>query len=198
VVTDARSSDPADTTSLQVVPTFEALFVEEYPKMVALAAAVSGDRGFAEDLAQEAMHRLHRNWGRVQGYESPGAWVRRVTINLAISQRRRLVNETRARLRLGVPASVLPPSAAEHEPVWRAVRSLPGKQRAAIALRYLEDRTIEDIADILEISPATARVHLHRGRRALRDLLPDPGSRPGSEPPSREPSRHNPDEEVPR
>lgn len=173
-MTDADSgSDPSEATPLQVVPSFESLFVDEYPKMVALAAAVSGSRLFAEDLAQEAMQRLHRNWSHVSGYEAPGAWVRRVTINLSLSLRRRLANETRARLRLRVPATDLPPSDAEHEPVWQAVRALPGKQRAAIALRYLEDRSIEEIADILDISPSTARVHLHRGRQALRDRLSD-------------------------
>ncbi len=48
---------------------------------------------------------------------------------------------------------------------------LPGKQRAAIALHYLEDRPINEIAEILDISHATARVHLHRGRQALAKTL---------------------------
>ncbi len=167
-----RTQGGSDPT-LHAVTSFEALFVDEYPKMVALAAAVSGNRAFAEDLAQEAMHRLHRNWARVQGFHSPGAWVRRVTINLALSMRRRLANEAKAKLRLGATRVTLPPSAAEDEPVWAAVAALPGKQRAAIALRYLEDRSIDEIADILDVSPSTARVHLHRGRQALRDRLPD-------------------------
>jgi len=167
---------------LLVVPSYEALFVDEYPKMVALAAAVSGSRTFAEDLAQEAMLRLDRNWVKVQGFESPGAWVRRITINLALSHRRRLANEAKAKLRLAVTPSTLATAGAEHEPVWKAVAALPRNQRAAVALHYLEDRSIAEIADILEISPSTARVHLHRGRQTLRDQLPDFDPRPQSGP----------------
>lgn len=146
--------------------------------MVALAAAVSGRRDFAEDLAQDALSRLHRNWARVQGFQAPGAWVRRVTINLALSHRRRLANEARALLRLTDQPAHLPPIAVEHQPVWRAVAALPGKQRAAVALRYLEDRTVDEIADVLEISPSTVRVHLHRASQSLQASLADFDPRP--------------------
>ena len=161
------------TTPLQAVPSFERLFVDEYPKMVALAAAVSGSRQHAEDIAQEAMTRLDRSWGKVQGYENPGAWVRRVTINLALSRRRRLAAEARAVLRLPRPEVSLPPADPEDTAVWEAVAALPKNQRAAIALFFLEDRSITEIADILEVSPSTARVHLHRARQTLRDRLAD-------------------------
>ena len=192
-MSDDSRRDLADTTPpLLAVPSYEALFIDEYPKMVALAAAVSGSRVFAEDLAQEAMHRLDRNWAKVQGFQSPGGWVRRVTINLALSHRKRLANEAKARLRLAITPTTLPPIAAEHEPVWQAVAALPRNQRAAVALHYLEDRSIEEIADILDISPSTARVHLHRGRQKLRDQLPEFDPRPQSSP--TQPSM--PDEEA--
>ena len=163
--------DLGPATPLQAVPSFERLFVDEYPKMVALAAAVSGSRQHAEDIAQEAMSKLDRSWRKVQGYENPGAWVRRVTINLALSRRRRLAAEARALLRLPAPEAALPPAEPEDNAVWEAVASLPKNQRAAISLHFLEDRSITEIADILEISPSTARVHLHRARQTLRDRL---------------------------
>lgn len=152
-------------------PTFAAVFVEEYPKMVALAAAVSGSRFHAEDIAQEAMSRLDRRWAQVQTYDRPGAWLRRVTINLALSQRRRLLAETKARLRLDVPEPTLPPADPADDAVWAVVRTLPPKQRAVVALHVLEDRSLEEIAEILAMSPSTARVHLHRARQTLRDRL---------------------------
>ena len=161
-----------DGPDLAAVPSFEALFHTEYPKMVALAAAVSGSRLHAEDIAQDAMTRLDKNWSKIQGFHKPGAWLRRVTINLAVSHRRRLAAETKALLRMRTPEptiSVEPP--ASHQDVWDAVALLPKQQRAAIALQYLEDRSITEIADILDISPATARVHLHRARQTLRDRL---------------------------
>ena len=175
----SHHADTATPLGPIAVAYFDAVFVDEYPKMVALAAAVAGDRTFAEDLAREAMTRLRRNWGRIQGFQSPGAWVRRVTINLALSQQRRLTDEARARLRLrSATARRLGPSAAEHQPVWDAVAGLPPKQRAAVALRYLEDRSVDEIADVLEVAPSTVRVHLHRAARTLRERLPDFDPRP--------------------
>jgi len=51
------------------------------------------------------------------------------------------------------------------------LRRLPRNQRAAIVLHYYADRPVKDVAATLGVSPATARVHLHRGRRRLRQLL---------------------------
>ena len=138
--------------------------------MVAIAAAVSGSRAVAEDLAQEAMLRAHRQWDRVSIYERPGAWVRRVTINLSLSASKRASAEMRRLLRVADRPTLPEPDVVDDR-IWRMVAKLPKQQRAAIALHYLEDRSIDEIADILDISAATARVHLHRGRRALADDL---------------------------
>ena len=54
---------------------------------------------------------------------------------------------------------------------WDHVRRLPRQQAAAIALFYLEDRTTEEIADMLGCAPATARVHLHKARDTLARLI---------------------------
>jgi RNA polymerase sigma factor (sigma-70 family) len=151
--------------------TFERIFAEEYPRMVALASAVSGSRDGAEDIAQEAFGRLSIRWNDVARYDRPGAWVRRATLNLAVSRRRRIAAEVRARLRLRPPDPELPPAPPEHGAVWEAVAALPRRQRAVVALLYLEDRPIEEIAETLEIAPSTARVHLHRARQALRERL---------------------------
>jgi RNA polymerase sigma-70 factor (ECF subfamily) len=153
-------------------PDFDRLFAEEYRGMVALAAAVSGDRSMAEDLVQEAFSRLSQRWDRIGSYDKPGAWLRRVVINLAVSRRRRLVSEARARLRLRQrPRPALPPPPSDHSGLWAAVAELPAKQRAVVALHYLDDLPLTEIADILDISPSTARVHLHRARTTLRDRL---------------------------
>lgn len=152
--------------ALPLQETFPAFYRREYPKMVAIAAAVSGNRAIAEDLAQEAMLRAHRHWNRISAYDRPGAWARRATINLSLSAAKRASAELKRMLRLAEP-STLPAPEATDDRIWRAVAKLPRNQRAAIALHYLEDRSIEEIAEILQIATATARVHLHRGRRAL-------------------------------
>lgn len=155
----------ADVGPLPLREAFPAFYRRKYPKMVAIASAVSRSRPIAEDLAQEAMIRAHRHWDRISGLERPGAWVRRVTINLSLSATKRAAAETRRILRLADP-SALPEPDVPDDRVWRAVGKLTGNQRAAIALHYLEDRPIGEIAEILQVSHATARVHLHRGRQA--------------------------------
>jgi Sigma-70 region 2 len=62
---------------------FEYFYLQEYPKVVALAYALSGSRAGAEDIAQEAFLRAYRDWDRVGSYEHQAAWVRRVAANLA-------------------------------------------------------------------------------------------------------------------
>jgi len=119
--------------------------------------------------------KAHRHWERVSLYDKPGAWVRRVAINLAISSKRRASVALRAVPRL-VDASRVDEAAradqAEPDPeLWSAVACLPTQQRAAIALYYLEDRPVDEIAEMLGCSPATARVHLHRGRTAVARAL---------------------------
>ena len=165
-----RPASPAEAVALR--ERFEAFYLREFGAMVALAAAVSGSRAGAEDLAQEAMLRAHRRWATVSAYEKPGAWVRRVTINLATSAVRRRATEAKGRLRLlGTSRQVVPgPDPTDHR-LWQAVRRLPAQQRAAVALFYLDDMSVGDIAEILGCSPSTAKVHLHRGRKALSTSL---------------------------
>jgi RNA polymerase sigma-70 factor (ECF subfamily) len=164
-------ADPMEPSAAPV-RSYEGFFRAEYAPLVALAASISGDRSTAEDIAQEALSRAHQRWDRVSTYDKPGTWVRRVTINLALSSRRRVASQGRALLRVVAerPASLPPPPEPDTE-IWKAVAALPDRQRAAVALHYLEDRSVQDIADILGCDPSTAKVHLHRGRKALAEQL---------------------------
>jgi len=65
----------------------------------------------------------------------------------------------------------LPAPEPEDVRFWNAVRGLPAKQAQAVALFYLEDRPVSEIALVLDCSPATAKVHLHRGRQTLAQKL---------------------------
>lgn len=155
---------------------FDTLYRTEYPAVVALAFALCGRSALAEDMAQEAFIVTHQHWAVVAGYEKPGAYVRRVAANLAVSQRRRLAAETRAKARLSVRAWTGASEIEVPDPgFWRAVRSLPPRQAQVLALHYLEDKPAEEIGTILGCSPATVRVHLHRGRQALEQLLTEEG-----------------------
>jgi len=150
---------------------FEALYRQDYAAVVALTYALCGRTGPAEDLAQEAFLVAHQRWGRVGGYDKPGAFVRRVAANLAVSYARRKAAEVRALSRLAGRAETTPVLEPPDTEFWQAVRSLGGRQAQVLALYYLEDRSAEDIGDILGISAATVRVHLSRGRAALEAML---------------------------
>ena len=154
------------------VATFEAFYVREYRAMVALAAAASGSGLLAEDLVQEALLRAHRNWPKISGYDKPGAWLRRVTINLASTSRARRRTEEQAKVRLA-PGRVSTEIELRDDTVWAAVAELAPKQRAAIAVFYLEDRSVAEISDVLRCSVNTAKAHLHQGRAALAARLED-------------------------
>lgn len=157
---------------------FEGFFRREYPNLSALATIVSGDPAVGEDLAQEALTRAQRQWSKISGYDKPGAWARRVTLNLALSRRRRMSTELRTLTRLksqpqrGSASSEQQVFRLHGDPeIWEAVAQLPPKQRAVIALHYLEDRSVADIADLLEISVSAATSNLHKARTALATSL---------------------------
>ena len=158
---------------------YTTFFRREVRSLVTLAAAIAGaDR--AEEIAQEALLRAHREWDRIAMYDKPGAWVRRVTINLATSSRRRRFSERRARERVGGRRQLDAPP-PEVDEFWALVRRLPDRQAAAVALHYLDDLSIAEIADALGCAEGTAKAHLHQARRTLAEQL-----RPEREP------RHEP------
>jgi RNA polymerase sigma factor (sigma-70 family) len=151
---------------------FETFYRREFRSVVGLAYALSGSRWAAEDLAQEAFIAAHKKWDRIGEYESPAAWVRRVVANMAVSLYRRRASEARAMARIAVRRQeALPALDAEDDEFWAEVRALPKRQAQAIALHYLEDRPVAEVADILDCSPSTAKVHLHKGRLRLAERL---------------------------
>jgi RNA polymerase sigma-70 factor (ECF subfamily) len=162
-------SDPAVVTS---AATFEEFYRKEYASVVSLAYALSGSRWVAEELAQEAFIAAHRHWARVGEFDQPGAWVRRVVTNLSVSSIRRRVVEAKALVHLGHRERArLPERATGDVEFWEAVRSLPRRQSQVVALHYLEDLPVADIADVLEMARGTVKKHLHDGRRALAHRL---------------------------
>ena len=173
--TTAEGEDRASITQpVRAREPFERFYEREYRSVVGLAYALSGSSAASEDLAQEAFITAHRNWDRIGAYDKPEAWVRRIVSNLAVSRFRRTVAEAKALTRLGGMRSetaTLPQLPAEAAEFWQAVRRLPTRQAQCVALHYLEDMAIVDIADILDCSPNTVKVHLHKARQTLADRL---------------------------
>jgi RNA polymerase sigma-70 factor (ECF subfamily) len=149
---------------------FDAFYRIEQPRMVALAIALTGVSEVARDLAQDSMVKAYRAWPSVSTLDRPGAWVRRVTINAAMSWHRRNGRERVAHLRLGPPATGSTPE-VEGARFWAAVRDLPERQRAVVTLHYLEDQSVADIAAALEIAEGTVKSSLSRARDSLAAAL---------------------------
>ena len=147
---------------------FEDFYVREYPAVVGLAYALSGSRWGAEDLAQEAFLAAHYEWRRIGAYQQPAAWVRRVVANLAVSAFRRRMAEMKALARIAFRRGEAVPDLAAADPdFWAAVRALPRRQAQVVALYYLEDRSVADVAEILDMTLGTVKRHLYDARQTL-------------------------------
>ena len=166
----AESVSPARAQGCAVADIDDAyavFFQAEYRSVLRTAFLIVRDPQRAEDIAQDAFVQLYRHWRTVSRYERPDAWIRRVTIRLAV----RDVKRAHAREVLEPTFPSPSHSALPDLTVLDAVKQLPPMQRAAIALFYLEDRPVAEIAELLSISVSTCTVHLTRGRRRLADLL---------------------------
>jgi RNA polymerase sigma-70 factor (ECF subfamily) len=149
----------------------ESLYRRDFARLVSLAHTLSGSRSAAEELVQEAFLSAHRQWHRVGDYADPAAWLRRVVVNLSVSVVRRRIAEAVALGRL-VGRRQLPEVLPERdEVVWRAVRRLPRRQAQVVALRYVDDRSVAEIAAILECAEGTVKAHLYQARQTLARAL---------------------------
>ena len=151
---------------------FDELFREEYPKLVALGVSMSGDRETARELAQETMIRAHDHWDRLESYEAPQAWLRRVMSNLLIDHHR-----SRAAERVAVDRLRRRPAAGDEIPLpsrWaELIAPLTPLQRVVATLYYGEDLSVDDVADTLDISAGTVKSTLSKVRRRLRRVRSD-------------------------
>jgi RNA polymerase sigma-70 factor (ECF subfamily) len=147
---------------------FEEFYRTEWSRVLGLVYALSGSKWAAEDIAQEAFLRAHRDWARVAAMDHPGAWVRTVALNLARSGLRRRGAEFRALRRwVGLQVTAFPGLEPSSEDFWRAVRSLPRRQAEVVALHYGDDMAVRDVATVLGIAESTVKTSLQKGRATL-------------------------------
>jgi RNA polymerase sigma factor (sigma-70 family) len=148
-------------------PTFDDFYRREYRHVLALAFVLTGNQWVAEDTAQDAFTAAFRNWRSIVAYDSPGAWVRRVTCNRAASVLRRRVREAKALMRLVGRTPTHIELDEGDEAFWQAVRCLPARQAQAVALYYMEDYSVREISEVLDCSEGTIKTHLSRAREAV-------------------------------
>jgi RNA polymerase sigma factor (sigma-70 family) len=132
---------------------------KEYPRLIGALSLYCGDRYVAEELAQEAIARVCRDWHRVQGMDAPGAWTHRVAINLANSHLRRRTAERKAGRKLAARGTELfdEPDTATAVALRQAVAKLPRRQRTALVYRYYLDLSVREAADLMECPDGTVK-----------------------------------------
>lgn len=145
-------------------------FERHYGVLVRFCALVSGEPQAAEDLAQEAFVRAADRIGRV-GVDNVGAYLRRTALNVWKNRLRRLAVERRVRAR--EPEREQEGRPEERDVVWAAVRRLPHGQRACLVLRYYEELSERETAEVLGCSVGTVKSQTSRALARLRKELSD-------------------------
>ena len=156
----------------------------EHGRIVGLLSLYCGDAAVAEELGQDALARVCRDWRRVRKMDFPEAWASRVAINLANSHFRRRAAEKRARDRLASrpDATAGAPDAAIALSVRQAVAALPARQRTALLLHYFCDLPFARVAELMGAPEPTVKSLARRGIARLRspELLGNPEEAPNA------------------
>lgn len=153
-------------------PDLQAIYERDFDGLVRLARVLVGESGLAEELVQDTFARLLERGTSLVVPDNMGAYVRTSLLNACRSRVRRLILERRhlstAERQVGSPPG-------EHhgadDELRQAILKLPMRQRQCVALRYYDDQTVHQIAELLAVSPGSVKTHLHRGLERLRTLV---------------------------
>lgn len=152
---------------------FATVFNAHHRQAVRLAYLLTSDADQAEDIAAEAFAKVYVRWKRGD-VRDVGAYLRRAVANEANSKlRRRYLERREAEKRSGDDRGVVTVDggAADRDQVWQALQRLPDRQRKAIVLRYYEDLSEAETAEILGCSVGTVKSQVSRGLARLQELV---------------------------
>lgn len=150
-------------------PDFESWAAARGPALVRFAHLVTGGSPDAPDLVQDALAQVWARWRRLEG--DAEAYARRCITNGSVSRWRRLgrVQPVAQVAEAGAPD---PTGAVDDaDQAWALLVTLTPVQRAAVVLRFYEERSYAEIGALLDVPETTARSHVHRALRALRTRL---------------------------
>lgn len=146
---------------------FAAFYDASFGRTVACVYALTGDRGEAEDVAQEAYVRAWPRWRSLQTYDDPSAWVRQVACRVAVSRWRRTRTALSHVARQRGRDQQVPPPGDDTVALIAALSQLPEAQRRALVLHHVGDLPVAEIARLESVAVGTVKARLSRGRAAL-------------------------------
>ncbi len=139
-----------------------------YAGVVRCVYLATGSREGALDATQEAFARLYPRWAKISRYERPDLWVRTVALRLARRAKARSLAEVPTEHDSTMVANV---TTGIDPDLRRAIAALSKAQRTAIVLHYYEGLSVEELGGVMGCATSTAKVHLHRARSRLAELL---------------------------
>jgi len=152
----------------------EDLYERHVPAATRFAYLLTGDRAGAEDLAQDAFLRCVRRLAHLRVPDRFDVYLRRAIVNLHLSAIRHRSVERAWLVAQGpheASRMARQPDVAARQDMWHRLQSLPARQRAAIVLRYYEDLSEHQTAQVLHTSVASVKALVARGMGALRAVL---------------------------
>lgn len=154
-------------------PSFAAYVKARQPVLLRTARSLTANPSDAEDLLQTALAKTYVAWERIEDHRALDGYVRRALLNTRTSQwRKRKVDEF-ACDELPEPEGVQSADPAEqqalHDAMWRAIMKLPARQRAMVVLRYYEDLSEVQTAEVLGVSVGTVKSAVSRALGKLRE-----------------------------
>ena len=142
------------------------------PALLATAYLLTGDRGHAEDLLQASLVKAHRHWRRLRSSGRPEPYIRKIMVNQHRSWwRRSHGDEVLTEQAPDLAAADATESVPERLRVWTALQQLAPGTRAVLVLRYWEDVSEADTAELLGCSVGTVKSQASRGLRRLQAVL---------------------------
>jgi RNA polymerase sigma-70 factor (ECF subfamily) len=149
---------------------FEDFYAATVDRLHGQLFVVTGDLHETEEVVQEAFVRAASRWARLKDYDLPEAWVRRVAMNLATDQRRRVRRRVALLVRIG-PSPQVPALSVDRVAVVEALATLPRSYRQAVVLHHLLGLPVKEVAKQLRVPVGTVKARLARARRALAKQL---------------------------
>lgn len=156
--------------TVAAAPSFEEVFPVLIRDAYRVAYRLLGDRGEAEDVAQEACARAYSRWSSIRDHAEP--WCVRVASNLSLDLLRSRTRAVKRNERIAAEqAGPRGPSSDDRLDLYAALSKLPKRQRESVILRYLGDLSEAQTADLMGCSVGSVKTHSSRGLAALKQEL---------------------------